>query len=1026
MTKDKNEDAAEETAGEKATAKDSAFARFVERLLSMRIRIVYKKKGGAKDDAAEEEEEEKELGDEAPAAGKPTLADHAERLLGAWIDLVQRRAMIVLAVAGVLGVGFAVFTATHLSVDTNTANMLSAKLPWRKSGIEMDRLFPTQTHELAVVIDGDTPERAAAAQHLLVDKLRAQPELFVNVFAPETEPYFRHSGLLFLETGQVHKLADALTEAQPFIGALEHDPSLRGLFTLLQRAVTTPEAQNFDMGPALRQIATAVGAATDAKPWQLSWQNLTGAGTAQTGTATRRFIEVNPKLDFGQILPAQEPIEAIRDLVRSLQLDAAHGVRVRLTGTVALEHEELLSATSGAVLAVGIGIVLVLVLLFVALRAWQLVLSSLITLIYGLLATATFAAVTIGHLNLISVAFGVLYIGLGIDYALYLCMQYRDLRMKNMNTPEALPQAARDVGGFMTVCALTTSIGFFAFMPTEFTGIAELGLISGAGMFISLIVNLTLLPALIWVLPSSRIAAPRTATPAKAKGKEAPAARGAKPAPADAKKGGKADAGADEEDAGGGKLRMLRQLLDKLLELPYAQARALWIGTALLTLGAAVFIPRAHFDYDPLNLRDPKTESVSTYRDLLKDPSIPTLTLSVLTKNSTDAQVVEQKTSALPLVRQTLSLKDFVPTDQDAKLAILQDLSFTLGPDLAGDPPKTYTADDAADLQALGDLRKALAAAIPPDAGSDAKTTSTAKSIAEMKALRDQLDAFDVHYIVYTDASRKALLTRLRDSLLGGLPWLLADLHDALQAAPVSDKDLPPELVRRWVGTDGQHRVEIWPKEVLDTNAAMQRFVDQVRAVEPDASGAPAEYLESGRAVVKAFRHAFIYSVIAITLLLFALLRNAIDTALVLVPLIVAGLLTIGGITLVGIPFNFANVIALPLILGVGVDYGVYIAQRGRAAAGTDVNLLKTSTARAVLFGALITVANFGNLALSSHPGTRSMGLLLTIGLSMTMLTSLVLLPSLLAWRYSPKKKPSRTEAGAADTTTDIPVGTKK
>lgn len=864
---------------------------------------------------------------------KAVLSD----LLYAWVALMQRRAGLVLGLGLLLGAVCVWYTSGHLSVDTNSEDMFSPQLSWRRNGVELDRLFPQQSHELAVVIDADTPERAAAAQRRLVARLQAQPQQFPDVFAPETETYFRQNGLLFLNTDELRKLGDALTAAQPFLGTLNHDPSLHGLFTLLARAASTPAVADFDLAPALRQLGSSIDAASAGRDAPLSWQGLTGTGNSLAGDGRRRFIEINPRLDFDEVLPAAAAVDGVRAAARELQLDAAHGVRVRLTGTVALEHEELLSSASGAGLAFAVGIVLVVILLFVALRSWRLVAAAMLTLIAGLLGTAAFAALAVGHLNLISVAFGVLYIGLGIDYALYLCMQLRERLGADRRLAVALPLAARDIGGFMLVCAMTTSLGFFAFTPTDFTGIAELGLISGGGMFISLLVSLTLLPALIARLLPATVHLPLQAPRSP--------------------------------------------LLNDLLEVPYRNARGLWATALLAAAVAAVLVPRAHFDYDPLDLRDPRSESVSTFRELMRDPSIPTLSLSVVADDAAAARATQARLAQLPLVRQALSLFDFVPSDQDDKLAIIDDLNFTLGPDLAGDAPQNYSSDDRADLQALADLEAALPAG----------------EVAPWNGLRDSLAHLDA--ALADPARHAAVLQRLRDNLLGGLPTLLDDLHQALQAHAVGLDDLPAQLQSRWRSADGHYRIDLWPRELLDNNAAMQRFIDQVRAAEPRVAGGPVDWLESGRAVVKAFREAFLYSLIAITLLLLVLLRSLRDMALVLIPLLLAGLYTVGGAVLAGIPFNFANVIALPLVLGVGVDYGVYIVQRARAAApsGAPVNLLKTGTARAVLFGALITVANFGNLALSSHPGTRSMGLLLTVGLSATVLCALVLLPGLLA-----------------------------
>ncbi len=867
-------------------------------------------------------------------------------LLGAWVGLVQRGALAVVAIAVAGVVAVAVYTAGHLSVDTDSSNMLSKDLPWRRVDSELDRLFPQQSQDLAIVIDGDTPERTEAVQRELVQSLRAHPERFNDVFAIDTEPFFRRNGLLYLDTPDLHKVADALTQAQPFLGTLAHDPSLHGLFTLLQRAITNAGAQDFDLTPALKQIADSVAAATAGRDHPLSWRNLTDSGAPQQGSGTRRFIEVNPKLDFTEILPAAAAIDTVRSIARDHQFDTPHGVRVRLTGTVALEHEELLSAGKGAALAFSVGMTLVVILLFLALRTWRLVISALVALVCGLLLTAGFAAATIGHLNMISVAFGVLYIGLGIDYALYLCMQYRELLGSGLPAHDALPRAAADVGGFMAVCAATTSLGFFAFIPTDFTGIAELGLISGVGMFISLAVSLTLLPALMALLP------PKPSTETE---------------PVSARTGGS-------------------EFVTWLTEAPYRHGRKLWLAAAITSGGAVLLLPQVRFDYDPLDLRDPHSESVSTYRDLLADPEVPTLTLSVIAKDADEAQSIATRAAKLPLVRQAMSVSDFVPSDQEVKLAILEDLNFTLGPDLAGPPPAQYSGDDESDLQTLKNLAAAL---------GQIQTPTAAK-----KRLLSELNRFSRRYQEGDIINRAALLSRLRASLLGTLPAMLADLHEALQAAPVAQKDLPADLVQRWVAADGHYRVDIWPRQILNNNPAIQRFVDAVRTELPQAAGAPVDFLESGRAVVSAFQHAFAYSLIAITVLLLVLLRSFADMLLVLIPLAMAGLLTMAGSVLFGVPFNFANVIALPLILGVGVDYGVYIVQRARAAAGSNVNLLRTSTARAVLFGALITVANFGNLALSSHPGTRSMGLLLTVGLGMTLVCTLVLLPSLLARRY--------------------------
>lgn len=857
-----------------------------------------------------------------------------------WVTVVTRHAFLVIVIAGLLAVGMSLYTADHLTLDTNTSHMFSAKLPWQVADARLDRLFPKQSNTIAVVIDGKTPEIASIAQRKLAARLEADRSLFPSVFAAQAMPFFRQNGLLFLDVSSLRKLSRSLISAQPFLGALAQDPSLHGLFTLLTRAVGETQLKPVDLRPALREISAGVAAADDDRPFELSWQKLTRMHNPEPD-ATRRFIEIDPRLYYNKLMPAGPAIAAVRADITKLGLTSRNGVKVRLTGSLVMQQEELISAGSGAAIAFAIGLVLVILLLFLGLRSWRLVISALVTLAYGLITTAFFAAAAVGHLNLISVAFGVLYVGLGIDYALYLCMQYRERLGHSETHAQALPHAAKDIGGFMVVCALTTSIGFLAFTPTDFTGIAELGLISGTGMFISLAVSLTLLPALIQLLPPDR---------------------------------NKVRLSAVEHG-----------FIGWMLTFPYRYGRTLWAVAGVAAVGAALLVPYARFDFNPLDMRNPHSEAVSTFRELVKDPNVPTLTLSIITPNLSAAETLADKLSKLSLVRRATTIADFVPDHQSEKLRIIHDLSFALGPDLES-PPKHLHKNMDSDISSLRTLQKKL---------EEAKSTRPDANV--LHALGAQLARFYDAWSGLDAVGRKATLARLRRDLLGLLPAHLQDLADSLRARRITLNDLPKNLASRWISRNGKYRVEVWPEKILDNNTAIANFVDQVRAVAPQASGPPVEYLESGRVVVRAFEHAFAYSLVAITLLLLLLLRNVVDILLVLVPLALAGILTVACTVILGMPFNFTNVIALPLVLGVGVDYGVFMVQRGRVAGRS--NLLLTGSARAVLFGALITIANFGNLALSEDPGTRSMGLLLAIGLVMTLICALILLPSLMARR---------------------------
>jgi len=850
---------------------------------------------------------------------------------------------MVVTCTAIAAIALIFYTATHLSVDTNTENLLSPDLPWRRSVAQLDREFPQLSNTLAVVIDGATPELADDAQRRLVRVLTPRTELFTEVFAIEAEPFFRHNGLLYLDRQQLQALEESLSRAQPFLGTLDESPTLTSLFTLLTRALQRPE-MGFDLSAALGQISASVEAVNDGRFDRLSWAELTAGDAGAIGASTRRFIEIAPRFEFDRLLPAGHSIAGVREAVKQLQLMPEHGVTVRLTGSVAMEHEELLTAVAGAGISLGAALVMVAILLYIALRSVRLLIAAVLTLACGLIFTAAFAAAAIGHLNLISVAFGVLYVGLGIDYALYVSMEYRELLGRGEPVRTAMPQAARRMGGFMVVCAATTSIGFLAFIPTSFIAIAELGAISAFGMVMSLLMSITLLPAIIKLIP---------------------------PDPK--------------------RVQLRPGIAARVLSWPTQHTRPLWIGAAVAACGALLLIPRVHFDPDPLDLRDPKSESVATFRELLKDPDTPTLTLSALAPDAASAQALAERLSALPAVKRAMTLLSFVPEDQVAKLAIISDIRTVMGPNFTDLPGPDRFRADPRDEQSLRELTDLLAAgARQPPAGSQG---------AGQRELLEQLQRFQATLAAQDPAAREQLLQRLRETLLGTLPLRLRDLREALQAHTVTVADLPRPLVQRWLSRDGDYRVEAWPTQVLEGVEAMRRFMDAVRSVAPQAVGPPLVILESADVVVDAFQRAFVFSFVAITLLLLAILRKPFDVFLAMLPLVFAGLFTVASMGLLGISFNFANVIALPLILGVGIDYGVYIVQRGRASAAAAADLVRSGAARAVLFGALTTIASFGNLVWARHPGTVSLGILLTLGLGFTLICALVFLPSLLFWR---------------------------
>jgi hopanoid biosynthesis associated RND transporter like protein HpnN len=856
------------------------------------------------------------------------------------ISAIQRHAVWILLAALVVAAACLRYTVEHLRVDTDTANMIDEELPFRQDYDKYKEEFSFGVDNLLLVIDAHGPEAADQAAEALASALRDRADLFDEIFLPGSGEFFERQALLYLELTELERLADRLIEVQPLLGRLSREPSLDTFADTLTRALEDENAGgDAELATVLEELNRTLAAALERRAYAMSWQRLLQPVNGEFGS-DRRYIFVKPRLDFTDLLAAEPAMRAIREAIAEQRLDASRGVRVRVTGEAALAYEELLSALRGAEIAAGLALIMITGILFVGLGSPWLLASSLLTLIVGLVATAGFATLAVGHLNLISIAFAVLYIGLGIDYAIHVCLRYRELLGRGLLKQQAISHAVADVRGSLIICTLTTATAFYAFLPTAFAGVSELGLISGTGMFINLVVNLTVLPALLSLAPEPR---PWYPTPPH---------------------GWIAD----------------------LVELP----RRHWkpVCTVALTLGlaAALLLPQVRFDRNPLNLRDPDSESVSTVRELMAESETSPMSINLLLDDRRAQSGQLEELRALPAVSDVVTLQDFVPTVSDDKLFVIDDLALVLGSSLEMGKLQDIT-EPAATIAGLERLRTALTMRARQD--SDQVAGAASELAGHIEATLDAIRKTE-------PAAQQSALIDLRDRLLSNLPRSLGQLRSALQPDAAEVSDLPPALREQWINARGVQRAAIYAEEDINNEDALRRFVETVHVVVPRATGEPVLALRAGDAVVTAFQQAFSWALLLITTLLLILLRSAVATAFVVAPLMLVAAFSLAVLVLLGQPLNFANVIALPLLFGIGVDNGIHMVQRARQTHHPEDNPLRTSTARAVLLSALTTGCSFGNLLLSPHPGTASMGLLLTVGVVMTLIATLVVLPALL------------------------------
>ena len=846
------------------------------------------------------------------------------------VTLCCRYAALTVLAGLLLTLGAGYYTQSHFNMNTDSEQLISAKVGWRQRELAFDARFPGQSNLIAVVIDGATPELAEAAAASLSARIAVDKKLFPSVRRPDGGAFFDHNGMLFLPLPDVQATAQQLFKAQPFLGALAADPSLRGILDSLSTAlmgVTADQAKLADLDAPMARFEDSFAAAADGQVKFLSWRSLI-TGAPPRPEEIRRFIEVRPALDFDALEPGLKASTAIRDAAKALGLTPENGVRVRLTGDVPLSDEEFASLTDRVWLMGGAMLGGVLLTLWLALRSFKLIFAILTTLVVGLAVTMAVGLLAVGVFNIISIAFIALFVGLGVDFGIQFSVRYRSERFQQPDLAKALCHTGRSVGVPLALAALATAVGFFSFLPTEYTGVAELGLVAGVGMIAAFLTSITLLPALLMLLKPE----------------------------------------AEGDDVGFASLAPLdKYLLER--RKPVLRAAAL-AGTVALVL--TVFL---RFDSNPLDLRSPKVESVSTLFDLMKNPQTSPNTIDAVVPSLAAANALAAKLSGLPLVAQALTLSSFIPDDQDRKLAVIADANGLLDSTLNPFDVKTPPSDAEIKASMVATAEKLRAAA-----GKD-----TAPSAIDARRLADTLSQLATGGAENRQRAAKAFVP--------GLQTMLRQVSDSLTPQKVTLDTIPAEMKSEWIAKDGSARVQTFPKDTSNDPAALSAFSDQVLGAAPQATGAPISIRESGRTIVSAFVEAGILSFIAIVILLAVVLRRFDDVIRTLAPLVLAGLLTLASCVALNLKLNFANIIALPLLLGIGVAFNIYFVVAWRAGAK---NFLQSALTRAVIFSALTTATGFGTLWLSEHPGTASMGELLMISLAWTLVTTLFVSPALL------------------------------
>jgi len=661
----------------------------------------------------------------------------------------------------------------------------------------------------------------------------------------------------------------------------------------------------------------------------------------------QQILIVQPVLNFKSVFAADHAMSVVRQQIQRLGFDDHPTVTVRMTGNPALNQEEMVGIAWDVGIAGVFCFALVVFALFLALRSVQLVIASVATLLVGLIWMAGSAALLVGHLNIVSISVGILFIGLGVDFLIHLGLCYADSIKNGHSNFEAMTLAMSKIGGSLLICTVSTAIAFWVFVPTPYLGVAELGMIAGSGMFIILFLTVTLLPALLTsILKINQ-----------------------------------------------------KQLLNRSLRFNFGflslaprHCRVVLLASACVLMLSIYLVPKARFDPNIVQMRDPGTESVQAFNDLLNQSGAASPWYAdVLVDNLAEAQVLASTLEQLPEVNSVLTLDHLIPKEQQQKLERLGSLK-TLFEKLEVTEDNGVTLDQQ--LAAIDALIKYLKTGAAKSETEEFSQTQIDLATALTK-LAEQVES----------SQDPMVLSELYTSLAGELPNALEQARRSLAVKQIDIARLPSQIKSWLLAESGRARMQVFPEQDLRDAQNLRNFVSAIQAVAPHATGMAVNIAAFEQATKLSFKQALISAFVLITLLLILIWRNLSDVLLVLCPLLLSLLITVACMVVVNVPFNFTNVIVIPLMLGIGVDSGIHLVHRWHSRSqNTKYELLQSTTARAIFYSALTTVISFGSLAFSSHNGMSSMGTLLTIGMISTVLCNLIVLPALLEWRQQTRE----------------------
>ena len=886
---------------------------------------------------------------------------------------------LILAAALLFSLISVMYTVKNMKFLTGRDDLMPRNAPFQVDYRAYRAEFGDQ-EEIVAVIEADDALKTTQAADALYEVLNKDKDVFREVFYPGGLPFFRTNGLLFMPLDDIKELRQTLTMAAPVLKDLAAAPSVQTLFTSLTGQIDgylksgDPAAlasltfmlTTLDKGFTSATFSTSPSATlstgtANPVPERSRREGLTmdsflkgiGGGTPSMleNAGKQQIITMLPIKVAGSFVAAEKSIKSARAALDNiLKKPEFKGVRGGLTGVPVLEYEEMDSSRRDIGIATALSLSLTVILLLFAFRGLLNVIAAMTSLIVAICLSFGFATLAIGHLNILSMVFAVMLIGLGIEYGIQVVLRYQEELATGAERLTAIETSLTTNYRSITMAAATTALAFATFVLTDFKGIAELGIIAAGGIVICVAATFTVLPAMLVLLERFR-SSPLIPLP-----------------------------------KGRGNKELSENSFFRII---FTNPKTVIASTLALSLVCLYPTLTMRFDYNLMNLQAKGLQSVEYAYKLMRSKENSGYFAVVTARDKAEAESLTRRLEKLPAVDHVVSTLSFVPDQQQEKLTELAALRKIM----AGIEPVPY--DENLQVMALPAvfenfrlrvemLKNELAGRNVPEAGP-------------VGAFLTTLDRFFSQLEAEKDKNALGMLREFQGGMFAELPASLALLKESFGAAEIRESDVPPELIRRFTGTGGKLLLQVAAKKEIFERGPLQEFVSQVKSVVPNATGEPVMVYESLSVLRDAYLKAFIYAFIGIVILLLINFRSIRYALLGTLPLAAGLLLMIGGMRLIGISFNSANIIVLPLILGVGIDSAIYILNRYRQGNESPGRVATSSAGIGVFLNALTIVFSFGALMVAQHQGVFSIGAVMSLGMVASVAAFLIFMPALLS-----------------------------